>query len=276
MKGRKGFTLIELLVVIAIIAVLAAILFPVFARARAAAATANCQSNMSQIGRAMKMYVQEWHDMYPSQDYSQSPGVPNSNVQLSWPGNITTDGKPVRYQYGTNWVEALQPYMEAISKDSSGAWKCGAAASKTDPPSPVPKWDTAAVNYAMNANLVDQPEGVIRSAANLLAVREMDRKVNSVLRPYNVSSDSTKTPAAPFLTNTDTGLSALGGQATIEKEHGPGSNIRFADSHVKMFPTNYFPHSPAFATYDATDTAWYNFSGVNSDALRAKSISITP
>ncbi|GIV10129.1 MAG: hypothetical protein KatS3mg019_2220 [Fimbriimonadales bacterium] len=35
MKNR-GFTLIELLVVIAIIAILAAILFPVFARARAA------------------------------------------------------------------------------------------------------------------------------------------------------------------------------------------------------------------------------------------------
>ena len=37
MKRRTGFTLIELLVVIAIIAILAAILFPVFARARAKA-----------------------------------------------------------------------------------------------------------------------------------------------------------------------------------------------------------------------------------------------
>ena len=34
-KEHKGFTLIELLVVIAIIAILAAILFPVFAQARA-------------------------------------------------------------------------------------------------------------------------------------------------------------------------------------------------------------------------------------------------
>ena len=34
---RKAFTLIELLVVIAIIAILAAILFPVFAQAKAAA-----------------------------------------------------------------------------------------------------------------------------------------------------------------------------------------------------------------------------------------------
>ena len=67
MKGRKGFTLIELLVVIAIVAVLAAILFPVFARARKAAQNATCQSNMSQIGRALKMYLSEWHDAYPAQ-----------------------------------------------------------------------------------------------------------------------------------------------------------------------------------------------------------------
>ncbi|HOF87530.1 MAG TPA: prepilin-type N-terminal cleavage/methylation domain-containing protein, partial [Armatimonadota bacterium] len=40
----RGFTLIELLVVIAIIAVLAAILFPVFAKARAKAWQAACAS----------------------------------------------------------------------------------------------------------------------------------------------------------------------------------------------------------------------------------------
>ena len=46
---RRGFTLIELLVVIAIIAILAAILFPVFAKARAKARQASCLSNVKQI-----------------------------------------------------------------------------------------------------------------------------------------------------------------------------------------------------------------------------------
>ena len=41
----RGFTLIELLVVIAIIAILAAILFPVFAMARAKARQTACLSN---------------------------------------------------------------------------------------------------------------------------------------------------------------------------------------------------------------------------------------
>jgi len=55
-RERAGFTLIELLVVIAIIAIIAAILFPIFARAKAAAQVSRCCSNLSNICRAMAMY----------------------------------------------------------------------------------------------------------------------------------------------------------------------------------------------------------------------------
>ena len=54
---RKAFTLIELLVVIAIIAILAAILFPVFAQAKAAAKKTADLSNHKQIIAGIMLYA---------------------------------------------------------------------------------------------------------------------------------------------------------------------------------------------------------------------------
>lgn len=58
----KAFTLIELLVVIAIIAILAAILFPVFAQAKAAAKSTSSLSNAKQIGLGCIMYAGDYDD----------------------------------------------------------------------------------------------------------------------------------------------------------------------------------------------------------------------
>src|SRR5881275_1384127 len=65
-RVRTAFTLIELLVVIAIIAILAAILFPVFAQARAKARQATCMSNLKQLGLGVMMYVQDYEGAYPN------------------------------------------------------------------------------------------------------------------------------------------------------------------------------------------------------------------
>jgi prepilin-type N-terminal cleavage/methylation domain-containing protein len=62
---RNGFTLIELLVVIAIIAILAAILFPVFAQAKASAKKAVSISNAKQQLLALTMYATDVDDRVP-------------------------------------------------------------------------------------------------------------------------------------------------------------------------------------------------------------------
>jgi prepilin-type N-terminal cleavage/methylation domain-containing protein len=69
MQRRNAFTLIELLVVIAIIAILAAILFPVFAQAKAQAKKISCLSNVKQEGLSILMYINDADDSGPGGYY---------------------------------------------------------------------------------------------------------------------------------------------------------------------------------------------------------------
>ena len=79
-RPRAGFTLIELLVVIAIIAVLAALLLPVLSRAKGAARSARCKSNLHQVALAFTMYLQENSDKYPAENFPMSMSGANGKV----------------------------------------------------------------------------------------------------------------------------------------------------------------------------------------------------
>jgi prepilin-type N-terminal cleavage/methylation domain-containing protein/prepilin-type processing-associated H-X9-DG protein len=100
---RKAFTLIELLVVIAIIAILAAILFPVFAQAKASAKNTQDLSHIRQVGLANIMYATDNEDVFvptgaPAEDYTWSPA---RDPQFDAAGNPWN-----------SWGLKLQTYMK--------------------------------------------------------------------------------------------------------------------------------------------------------------------
>ena len=72
---RGGFTLIEMLVVIAIIAVLAALILPAIQSAREAARSAQCTSNLKQLGLAITMF-RDQNGAYP-QYRAEYPPITN-------------------------------------------------------------------------------------------------------------------------------------------------------------------------------------------------------
>ena len=140
-KRKAGFTLIELLVVIAIIAILAAILFPVFAQARAKARQASALSNTRQIGLAAMMYIQDYDEQYMELYRCRDEGGGETCWEV-WPASeiARPDGagpygwytawseygkKPGNYHFN-NWANILQPYIKNASLMSSpSAYKPG-------------------------------------------------------------------------------------------------------------------------------------------------------
>jgi len=126
MSRRSGFTLIELLVVIAIIAILAAILFPVFARARAKAQQNTCLSNVKQLDLGFQMYIQDNDQRFPLTGGGAAciwcPGaIPNPPA--SQPGVITPYVKNMQIfvcPSATNQgVCSYRQNMEADSRNGS-------------------------------------------------------------------------------------------------------------------------------------------------------------
>jgi prepilin-type N-terminal cleavage/methylation domain-containing protein len=93
---KKAFTLIELLVVIAIIAILAAILFPVFAQAKAAAKKTQDLSNIKQLGLSILIYAGDNDDVLPSAYFHRA-------------FNPALGGTAGGYEH---WSGMVQPYVK--------------------------------------------------------------------------------------------------------------------------------------------------------------------
>jgi prepilin-type N-terminal cleavage/methylation domain-containing protein len=84
-ESRRAFTLIELLVVIAIIAILAALLLPVLASAKRKGQQAVCISNLSQIGVAFTISLNDNNSRFPDRRDLKSSLPGGYHPWTTWP-----------------------------------------------------------------------------------------------------------------------------------------------------------------------------------------------
>jgi prepilin-type N-terminal cleavage/methylation domain-containing protein/prepilin-type processing-associated H-X9-DG protein len=199
-RGKHtGFTLIELLVVIAIIAILAAILFPVFARARENARRAGCMSNLKQITLGMMQYSQDYDERLPAYN-----------------GGSTRGGVSPFYHV------AIDPYVK-----SRQLYRCPSARDLTGATWESLQYPTYGFNGQGGSGYMYQYEGT--------ALAEIEEpSITWMLVEQTYSSARWLSNGWGSATTTFASVSRPEDADKFLKElHLDGSNIGFADGHVK-------------------------------------------
>jgi prepilin-type N-terminal cleavage/methylation domain-containing protein/prepilin-type processing-associated H-X9-DG protein len=233
---RAGFTLIELLVVIAIIAILASILFPVFGRARENARRSSCQSNLKQMGLGVMQYVQDYDERYPMSD---ARGASNWVTGGFIPANQGGYYDP-SWNYGT-WRADIQPYIK-----STQLFAC-----PSNPSSRI-----GIIYRDATGKDTAYPDGSYGANEHVIQVKEVNgqRSFSSAgisaiaLIPMIADCTATIFPDMARVLNANVTENVLGVSATpdpTKARHLGGSNILFADGHVKYKPQGAMSLDPA-------------------------------
>ena len=251
-NNRRVFTLIELLVVIAIIAILAAILFPVFAQARAKARSITCVSNVKQAALGVLMYVQDYDEMLPQLDNDRIGG---HTPDWGNPGNVQTWGNHM-------FLGVVQPYLKN--------WQITVCpeAGKTNWQTAIPNPSVAGIPYIAAMDAAGYYDSAFsKIAVNILLVEwgarsataAIQRPAETVLLVADSVWDNTGVSISQAVGNTGVwpenlpgGCVGLGGQGWTWYLHsntkGRGgsraavesgrANVAFADGHVKSMVRN--------------------------------------
>jgi prepilin-type N-terminal cleavage/methylation domain-containing protein/prepilin-type processing-associated H-X9-DG protein len=236
-KGfAHGFTLIELLVVIAIIAILAAILFPVFARARAKAQQNDCLSNLKQIQLSMIMYSSDNNSRYPLDVIGMS--TPNGP---SWPSEVLPYIKNVQIY--------LCPTDAVITGTVTGAGLPGVGNTVTTMSYGRNSYPSIGGNPGTYT--VPLSDALINYPAEMLGV--IDAVTYSIPTDYAYNSP---TPTGS-LAATQNAIILNGSTTLAAARHNSGCNQSYMDGHCKWIAFTNIPDPTVLTAGSANRHYWY-------------------
>ncbi|HEY3282427.1 MAG TPA: DUF1559 domain-containing protein [Armatimonadota bacterium] len=229
----RAFTLIELLVVVAIIAILAALLFPVFGRAREAARSATCLSNLKQMGVAVALYRAQYEDYFPTYSRAPDPTAKNGCAYVChWSPKLKDFAKTAVFK------NKAESEVESIFICPSAAYRVGSyafnlelayirspganVAAREQNPTPVAESDVKDVSRTVMIfeTPVTQPEVMLDRWGN--AWSHWSRSVTNGDIGQLCEDFPLSTP-----------VNSSGAQLLRRPRHNGGNNVLFADSHAQ-------------------------------------------
>jgi|LauGreDrversion4_1035100.scaffolds.fasta_scaffold11537_4 prepilin-type N-terminal cleavage/methylation domain-containing protein/prepilin-type processing-associated H-X9-DG protein len=210
----SAFTLIELLTVIAIIGILAAIIIPTVGKVRQSAKSAQCLSNLRQIGMAFNLYPADNKGRFPRAGLNPRPNGAGSEIQ---------------------WYIAITPYIQTAALSArSTVFRCPSEVAEVDP-ARINTVLQYAVSYATErtgsvaaapAGIGAKPEDIPNLSRTFLVV---DAQVNQTGASVgNIIGSGIFTYAE--ITQSIAGAPAASPRVSFR--HGDGVNAVYADGHT--------------------------------------------